>query len=124
MGVQRPDRGGDRGCESGVTKTTAPLRHHVRSIQAAEGRITWARPACRRRPMRRGASPLRGAATSNDPAGLRSCAQPCGPASPYRVGTLAAARLTSAELTRGSALPITIYGIKNCDTMTKARAWL
>ena len=24
----------------------------------------------------------------------------------------------------GSNLPITIYGIKNCDTMKKARAWL
>ena len=25
---------------------------------------------------------------------------------------------------RGTALTITIYGIKNCDTMKKARAWL
>ena len=25
---------------------------------------------------------------------------------------------------RKTALPITIYGIKNCDTMKKARAWL
>jgi arsenate reductase len=25
---------------------------------------------------------------------------------------------------RGSALAVTIYGIKNCDTMKKARAWL
>ncbi len=25
---------------------------------------------------------------------------------------------------RKEAMPITIYGIKNCDTMKKARAWL
>jgi arsenate reductase-like glutaredoxin family protein len=25
---------------------------------------------------------------------------------------------------RGNELPTTIYGIKNCDTMKKARAWL
>ena len=32
----------------------------------------------------------------------------------------------SAQLTHawGTALPTTIYGIKNCDTMKKARAWL
>jgi len=24
----------------------------------------------------------------------------------------------------GAAMPVTIYGIKNCDTMKKARAWL
>jgi arsenate reductase len=30
----------------------------------------------------------------------------------------------SCELKRGLALPITIFGIKNCDTMKKARAWL
>jgi len=28
------------------------------------------------------------------------------------------------KLTRGLALTNTIYGIKNCDTMKKARAWL
>jgi arsenate reductase len=28
------------------------------------------------------------------------------------------------QLTRGVTLSITIYGIKNCDTMKKARAWL
>src|SRR5450756_3095120 len=28
------------------------------------------------------------------------------------------------KFTRGLALTITIYGIKNCDTMKKARAWL
>jgi arsenate reductase len=28
------------------------------------------------------------------------------------------------KLKRGSVLPITIYGIKNCDTMKKARGWL
>jgi arsenate reductase (glutaredoxin) len=30
----------------------------------------------------------------------------------------------SRQRTRGTALSITIYGIKNCDTMKKARAWL
>jgi arsenate reductase len=35
------------------------------------------------------------------------------------------ARLTlPGKFTRGLALPTTIYGIKNCDTMKKARAWL
>ena len=29
-----------------------------------------------------------------------------------------------ASLHAGVAMPITIYGIKNCDTMKKARAWL
>ena len=36
-----------------------------------------------------------------------------------------AARLVSrSNRMRGTALTITIYGIKNCDTMKKARSWL
>ena len=27
-------------------------------------------------------------------------------------------------MTKPRGMPITIYGIKNCDTMKKARAWL
>ncbi len=30
----------------------------------------------------------------------------------------------TATITGGVALPVAIYGIKNCDTMKKARAWL
>jgi arsenate reductase (glutaredoxin) len=30
----------------------------------------------------------------------------------------------SGVMNGGEAVPITIYGIKNCDTMKKARAWL
>jgi arsenate reductase len=31
---------------------------------------------------------------------------------------------SAAASNRGTGLPTTIYGIKNCDTMKKARAWL
>jgi hypothetical protein len=36
-------------------------------------------------------------------------------------------RLSQASILKwgeARAMPITIYGIKNCDTMKKARAWL
>jgi arsenate reductase (glutaredoxin) len=32
--------------------------------------------------------------------------------------------LNPLRLVAGDPMPITIYGIKNCDTMKKARAWL
>ena len=41
----------------------------------------------------------------------------------HRTGKLAAARLISVSSLE-IPLPVTIYGIKNCDTMKKARAWL
>src|ERR1700724_3802972 len=42
-----------------------------------------------------------------------------------QVGALAVAGLTlPSKFTRGLTLTPTIYGIKNCDTMKKARAWL
>lgn len=42
-----------------------------------------------------------------------------------RSGVATAAGLVSPhQIVRGTALSITIYGIKNCDTMKKARAWL
>lgn len=42
-----------------------------------------------------------------------------------RSGVATAAGLASPhQIVRGTALSITIYGIKNCDTMKKARAWL
>jgi arsenate reductase len=34
------------------------------------------------------------------------------------------AALILKDLARDASMPITIYGIKNCDTMKKARAWL
>jgi arsenate reductase (glutaredoxin) len=34
------------------------------------------------------------------------------------------AALILKDLARDAFMPITIYGIKNCDTMKKARAWL
>ncbi len=34
------------------------------------------------------------------------------------------AKLPPWSLIRGADLPIVIYGIKNCDTMKKARAWM
>src|ERR1700737_757669 len=37
---------------------------------------------------------------------------------------VAALTLSRNAQSRGPALSITIYGIKNCDTMKKARAWL
>jgi arsenate reductase len=44
---------------------------------------------------------------------------------PVRSGTKRAATLNSTRNgVRGTVLAITIYGIKNCDTMKKARAWL
>jgi arsenate reductase len=44
---------------------------------------------------------------------------------PVRSGTTRAATLNSTRNgVRGTVLAITIYGIKNCDTMKKARAWL
>jgi arsenate reductase len=43
----------------------------------------------------------------------------------HRVGTATFVALKSPRtFTRGSIVSITIYGIKNCDTMKKARAWL
>jgi arsenate reductase len=43
----------------------------------------------------------------------------------HSAGAVAVAGLTLPhKFTRGSILPVTIYGIKNCDTMKKARAWL